>query len=57
MAWKGSTARVYEYMIENIRKRSKIDMKRLKIFENFGRHEGSKTRRKLDADFTGFTDL
>jgi hypothetical protein len=24
MAWKGSTARVYEYMIENILKRLKI---------------------------------
>ncbi len=53
MAWKGSTARVYEQTFENIRKRlktvenymkifekhTKNDVKRLKIFENVQKSE------------------
>ena len=32
-------------------------LKRLKIFENFRCHEGSKTRRKLDTDFAGCAEF
>jgi len=66
MAWKGSTARVYEQTFENIRKRSKTfenirkrsknDVKRLKIFENirlFCRRLRKWSRRKCSAFSAG----